>query len=148
MFIFLCSFCIRILPPISASHQIRWLQFSGHCWRSKNETSSQLLLWEPKHGRHSKGAPTNNKQRLLTNLESDTSLSRQDLAPVMANRQEWDRFIKSVRVHPKQIDRQMQLPFCLQFMFHLSSLACSSEPSTWHMMCILTASYYVLTIRS
>ena len=88
MFIFLCSFCIRILPPISASHQIRWLQFSGHCWRSKNETSSQLLLWEPKHGRHSKGAPSNNQQHSMTSLESDTSLLRQDLASVMANRRD------------------------------------------------------------
>ena len=146
MFIFLCSFCIRILPPISASFQMCQLQFSGHCWRSKNETFSQLLFQEPKHGRHSKGAPSNNQQHLLTNLESDTSLSRQDLASVMANRREGDRFIKSVRVHPKQIDRQMQHPFCLQFKFQLSSLACSSE--TWAMMCILTASYYILTIRS
>ena len=72
MYIFLCSFCIRILPPISASLQIHWLQFSGHSRRSKNETVSQLLLWEPKHGRHSKGAPSNNPQHLLTNLESDT----------------------------------------------------------------------------
>ena len=146
MFIFLCSFYIRILPPISASLQIHRLQFSGHCWRSKNETVFQLLLWEPKHGRHSKAAPSNNQQHLLTNLESDTSLSRQDLASVMANRPEWARFIKSVRVHPKQIDRQMQLPFCLQFMFQLSSLAHSGE--TWAMMCILTASYCILTIRS
>ena len=146
MFIFLCSFCIRILPPISASLQIRRLQFSGHCWRSKNETVSQLLLWEPKHGMHSKGAPSNNQQHLLTNLKSDTSLLRQDLASVIANRREWDRFIKSALVHPKQTDRQMQLPFCVQFMFQLSSLAHSSE--TWAMMCILTASYYILTIRS
>ena len=146
MFMFLCSACIRILPPISASLQICRLQFSGHCCKKKNETVSQLLLWEPKHGRHSKGAPSNNQQHLLTNLESDTSLLRQDRASVMANRREWERFIKSVRVHLKQIVRQMQLPFCLQFMFQLSSLAHSSE--TWAMMCILTASYYILTIRS
>lgn len=124
-------------PDMSAAVQWPLLQ---------KKTVSQLLLWGPKHGRHSKGAPSDNQQHLLTNLESDTSLLRQDRASVMANRREWERFIKSVRVHLKQIVRQMQLPFCLQFMFQLSSLAHSSE--TWAMMCILTASYYILTIRS
>ena len=38
---------------------------------------------------------------LIDQLESDTGLSRQDLASVMANRREWDRLINSLRVHPK-----------------------------------------------
>ena len=45
------------------------------------------------------------RERLATifidQLESDTGLSRQDLASVMANRREWDRLINSRRVHPK-----------------------------------------------
>ena len=52
------------LPPISTSLQIRRLQFSGHCWRSKNETVSQLLLSDPKHDRRSRGAQ---QQHLLIN---------------------------------------------------------------------------------
>ena len=31
----------------------RW--FSGHCWRSENEVVSDLVLWEPKHGKRSIG---------------------------------------------------------------------------------------------
>ena len=61
-------------------------------------TVSKLLLWDPKHGRRSRGRPATT---FIDQLESGTCLSRQDLAPVMANRQEWDRLIKSVRVHPK-----------------------------------------------
>ena len=52
------------LSPISTSLQIRRLQFSGHCWRSKNETVSQLLLSYPKHDRRLRGAQ---QQHLLIN---------------------------------------------------------------------------------
>ena len=31
----------------------RHLRFSGHCWRSRNEVVSNLVLWEPKHGQKS-----------------------------------------------------------------------------------------------
>jgi len=59
---------------------------------------SKLLLWDPKHGRRSRGRPATT---FTDQLESGIGLSRLDLAPVMANRREWDRLIKSVRVHPK-----------------------------------------------
>ena len=65
-------------------------------------TVSKLLLCDPKHGRRSRGRPATT---FIDQLESDTGLSRQDLAPVMANRREWDRLIKLVRVRPKYIDR-------------------------------------------
>ena len=45
------------LLPISTTLQIRRLQFSGHCWRSKNEVISQLRLWDLNHGRRSRGRP-------------------------------------------------------------------------------------------
>ena len=73
------------LSPISTSLQIRRLQFSGHCWRSKNETVSQLLLLEPNHGRRSRGHPAST---FIDQPVSDTGLSRQDLASVIANRRE------------------------------------------------------------
>ena len=66
------------------------MQFSGHCWRGKNEIVSQLLRWEPKHGK-----------TLIDQLECDTGLTRKDHSPVMANRREWDRLVKTVRAHPK-----------------------------------------------
>ena len=86
------------LPPISTSLQIRRLRFIAHCWRNKNETVSQLLLWDPKRGSRSRERPAT---IFIDQLESDTGLSRQDLTSVMANRREWDRLIKSLRVRPK-----------------------------------------------
>ena len=68
-------------------------QFSGHCWRSKNEIVSQLLLWDPKHDRCSRGRPATT---FIDQLDEDTSLFRLELPAVMADRGEWDKLIKSV----------------------------------------------------
>ena len=38
------------LPRISTRIRERSLRFGGHCWRSKNEDVSDLVLWGPKHG--------------------------------------------------------------------------------------------------
>ena len=46
-------------------------------------------IWEPKHCRRSRGRRATT---FIDQLETDTSLSRQDLASVIANRQEWERF--------------------------------------------------------
>ena len=40
-------------PRISIILRERRLRFSGHCWRSKNEVVSDLVLWELKHGKMS-----------------------------------------------------------------------------------------------
>ena len=46
------------LPLVSTSFQMRPMQFSGLCWRSKNETVfSQLLLWATRNDRFSRGGP-------------------------------------------------------------------------------------------
>ena len=85
-------------PPISTSLQMRRLRFIAHCWRSKNETVSQLLLWDPKRGSRLRERPAT---IFIDHLESDTGLSREDLASVMANRWEWDRIVKLPRVRSK-----------------------------------------------
>ena len=87
-FLFSCfSFCL------STEHQ---LQFSGHCWRSKSEIVSQLLLWDPKHGRHSRGGG----EALLDQLEEGTAIFRYELPAVKADKGEWDKLIKSL-IHIK-----------------------------------------------
>ena len=39
------------LPPILKTIQIRWTRYARHCWRSKDELVSDVLLWTPSHGR-------------------------------------------------------------------------------------------------
>ena len=38
------------LPPITKTVKIRWIEHMGHCWRSKDELMSDVLLWTPSHG--------------------------------------------------------------------------------------------------
>ena len=45
------------LPPISKTIIVRRIRHVGHCWRSKNELISDILLWTPSHGRAKAGWP-------------------------------------------------------------------------------------------
>ena len=38
------------LPPITKTIKIRWTRHAGHCWRSRDELISEVLLWTPSHG--------------------------------------------------------------------------------------------------
>ena len=77
--------------------------FSFQFWSVLYGTICQPLLWEPKHSRRSRGCPTTtfiDQRQIVTPI-----LTRQFVASVMTYRQEWNRLIKSVWVHPnRQID--------------------------------------------
>ena len=45
------------LPPITKTIQVRRTIHAGHCWRSRDNLISDLLLWTPSHGRAKAGRP-------------------------------------------------------------------------------------------
>ena len=45
------------LPPITKTIQVRRTRHAGHCWRSKDEPISDVLLWTPTYGRAKAGRP-------------------------------------------------------------------------------------------
>ena len=45
------------LPPITKTIQARRTRHAGHCWRSKNEIVSDVLLWTPTYGQSKAGRP-------------------------------------------------------------------------------------------
>ena len=45
------------LPPITKTIQIRRARYVGHCWRSKDEPVSDVLLWTPTYGQAKAGRP-------------------------------------------------------------------------------------------
>ena len=45
------------LPPISQTIYVRWTRHAGHCWGSKDEIISNILLWTPTYGHTSIGWP-------------------------------------------------------------------------------------------
>ena len=38
------------LPPITKTIHVRWTRHAGHCWRSRDELISDVLLWTPTYG--------------------------------------------------------------------------------------------------
>ena len=45
------------LPPITKTIQVRRTKHAGHCWRSKDELVSDVLLWTPTYGQANAGRP-------------------------------------------------------------------------------------------
>ena len=45
------------LPPITKTFQARRTRHTGHCWRSRDELISDVLLWTPAYGRAKAGWP-------------------------------------------------------------------------------------------
>ena len=43
------------LPPITKTIQVRRTRHAGHCWRSRYELISDVLLWIPTYGRAKAG---------------------------------------------------------------------------------------------
>ena len=48
------------LPPITKTIQVRRTRHAGHCWRSRDELISDVLLWTPTNGRAKAGRPARN----------------------------------------------------------------------------------------
>ena len=44
-------------PPITKTIQVRRPRHTGHCWRSRDELISDVLLWTPKYGQAKAGRP-------------------------------------------------------------------------------------------
>ena len=78
--------------PITKTIKTRRTSHAGHCWRSRDELISDVLLWTPSHGRAKAGRPARTyTQQLCT----DTGCSPEDLPEAMDNREErrervWD----------------------------------------------------------
>ena len=72
------------LPPITKTIQVRRTRHAGHCWRSRDELISHVLLWTPSHGRAKAGRPARN---YIQQLCADTGCSLEDLPEVMDDRE-------------------------------------------------------------
>ena len=82
------------LPPITKTIQVRRTRHSGHCWRSKDELISDLLLWTPKYGRTKAGRPA---RTYIQQLREDTGCSPEDMLEAMNNREKWRERVRDIR---------------------------------------------------
>ena len=74
------------LPPITYTIQVRQTRHAGHCWRSRDELISDVLLWTPTYGRAKAGRPA---RTCIQQLCEDTGCSPEDLPEGMNDLEKW-----------------------------------------------------------
>ena len=82
------------LPPIMKTIQVRWTRHAEHCWRSKDELISDVLLWTPTYGWAKAGWPA---QTYIQQLCEDTGCSPEDLPEAMNDREKWRERVRDIR---------------------------------------------------
>ena len=82
------------LPPITKTIQVRRTRHAGHCWRSKDELISDVLLWTPTHGCASVGRPA---RTYIQQLCEDTGCNPEDLPEAMNDREKWRETVRDIR---------------------------------------------------
>ena len=86
------------LPPITKTIQVRRTRHAGHCWRSRDELISDVLLWTPTHGRAKEGRPARTH---IQQLCEDTGCCPEDLPEVMNDREKWRERVRDIRATSK-----------------------------------------------
>ena len=81
------------LPPITKIIQVRQTRHTGHCWRSRDELLSDVLLWTPTYGRAEAGRPA---RQYIQQLCEDTGCSLDDLPEAMNEREKWREKVRGI----------------------------------------------------
>ena len=74
--------------------QVRRARHAGHCWRSKDELVSDVLLWTPTYGQAKAGRPA---RTYIQQLCEDTGCNPEDLLEAMNDREKWREMVKDIR---------------------------------------------------
>ena len=74
------------LPPITKTTQVRRTRHAGHCWRSRDEHISDVLLWTPTYGQAKAGRPARTH---IQQLCEDMGCSPEDLPEAMNDKENW-----------------------------------------------------------
>ena len=82
------------LPPITKTIQVRRTRHAGHCWRSRDELVSDVLLWTPAYGRAKARRPA---RTYIQQLCEDTGCSSEDLPEAMNDREKWRERVRDIR---------------------------------------------------
>ena len=82
------------LPPITKTVQASRSRHAGHCWRSKDEIVSDVLLWTPAYGQSKAGRPT---RTFIQQLCDDTGCKPEDLPEGMNDRETWRERVRDIR---------------------------------------------------
>ena len=81
------------LPLITKTIQVRRTRHAVHCWRSRDELISDVLLWNPTYGRAKAGRPA---RTYIHQLCEDTRCSPEDLPEAMNDREQWRERVRDI----------------------------------------------------
>ena len=103
------------LPPITKTIQARWTRHAGHCWRSKYEIVSDVLLWTSAYGQSKTGRPA---QTFIQQLCDDTGCNPEDLPKAMNDRETWRERGSGISVLATRHDDDDVLCVCIVYHGH------------------------------
>ena len=82
--------CLKLTDKIRETR----LRNAGHYWRSKSEAISQVLLWEPTHGKRKQGCP---ECTFVDQLGDDLGCQKEELPTLMEDRVSWRSHVMNIR---------------------------------------------------
>ena len=80
-------------PPITKTIQVRRTRHAGHCWRSRDELISNVLLWTP----HNRAKAERPARTYIQQLCEETGCSPEDLLEAMNDREKWRERVRDIR---------------------------------------------------
>ena len=83
------------LPPITETIQVRRTRHAGHCWRSRDELISDVLLWTSSYGQSKAGRPA---RTYIQQLCDDTGCNPEDQPEAMNDRETWRESVSGISV--------------------------------------------------
>ena len=81
-------------PPITKTIQARRTRHAGHCWRSRDELISDVLLWTPTYARTKARRPA---RTYIQQPCEDTGCSPEDQPEAMNDREKWWERVRGIR---------------------------------------------------
>ena len=122
------------LPPITKTIQVRRTRHAGHCWRSRDELITDVLLWTPTYGRAKAGRPA---RTYIQQLCEDTGCSPEDLPEAMNDRENWRKRVSDIRASGMtwwlwaglwHCSKRVQLHTCYYVQFQINTLGKVMNP--------------------
>ena len=81
------------LSPIMKTVQVRRTRRAGHCWGSKDELITDVLLWTPAYGQAKAGRSA---RTYIQQLCEDSGCSPEDLPEAMNDREKWRERVRDI----------------------------------------------------
>ena len=81
------------LPPIMKTIQVRWTRHKGHCWRSRGELISDVLLWTLSHRWAKAGRSA---RTYIQQFCANTEFSLENLPEAKDDREGWWERVRDI----------------------------------------------------